>query len=263
MTNPRVLLYDIETIQNVVASFNLYERGGMHLPHENVIQERYIVCAAWKWLDEHKVHAVSVLDAPRRYKANPHDDLFVCETLHSQLSQADAIVAHNGDEYDIKFTEGRIIKHGLSPLPPIHKIDTLKVARSRFLLNSNRLDYLARYLGVGKKIHIDNQLWLGILAAKEPAATRAIRKMVAYNRHDVRLLEGVYLKLLPYVPNPVNQQLYTPGDPCSRCGSPRMTSQGIRRTTTRLYKRFQCQNCGGWDRASLADKSPKAARIPI
>jgi hypothetical protein len=49
------------------------------------------------------VHGVSVLDNPRRYQRNMHDDFHVVKALHKVLSKADVIVAHNGDAYDIKF----------------------------------------------------------------------------------------------------------------------------------------------------------------
>ena len=72
MAEPRILLWDIETTHNLAAVFRLGNDD--YIPHDNVVQERYIVTAAYKWLDKPAVHAVSVLDDPRRYKRNPHDD---------------------------------------------------------------------------------------------------------------------------------------------------------------------------------------------
>jgi DNA polymerase III epsilon subunit-like protein len=244
MSEPRIVLWDIETTHNIAAIFRLFED---YTSHENILQERYVVCAAWKVLGEGKVHAVSTLDNPKRYKRNPHDDRHVCEALHAVLSAADVIVAHNGDQYDIKFTEGRMLAHGLSPLPPITSIDTLKVAKSRLLLNSNKLDYLARYLGFGKKIRTENQLWLDILRGG-PAAATAIKKMVEYNKHDVVLLEKVFLKLRPYCANHINRALFGKTEGCPRCGSRKFQSRGsgTHKAISRVYRRFQCNSCGGW-----------------
>lgn len=250
MAEPRIVLWDIETVQNLVATFTLWERSGLSLPHRNVLQERYIVCASWKDLNEKRVHSVSVLDDPKRYRKNPFDDQHVVETLHEVLAEADVIVAHNGDQYDTKFTEGRILYHGLSPLPPLTKIDTKTVAKNRFNLNSNRLDYLGLYLGVGKKKEIDPQRWLDILS-QGPKAVEAIREMVRYNKQDILLLEKVFHKLRPYVPNHVNRQLFGEFEGCPRCGSRKVQSRQGReyhRTTTRVYPKFQCQECGGWFR---------------
>ena len=187
----RVVLWDIETSHNLVAKFNLSEE---YVSHENIVRERFIISFAWKLLGDPQVYACSLLDLPKKNR-RVGDDRFVCENLHAMLSNADVLVAHNGDKYDSKFATGRMIAHGLAPLPPISSIDTLKVARKRFLLNSNRLDYLGQYLGVGRKQATPRGLWLDVLNGDESA----LRQMVDYNKQDVLLLEQVYLKLQPYV----------------------------------------------------------------
>lgn len=244
MADPKVLIYDIETTHNLAAIFRLFED---YTSHENILRERYIVSVAWKWLGEKQVNAVSVLDKPSLYRKDPHNDAFVIETFDRILEEADVIVAHNGDAYDIKFLEGRRLFHGLSPLPPQTTIDTLKIAKSRFYLNSNKLDYLARYLGLGKKVRTDNEWWLDIVQGG-PKAVAAIKKMVHYNKIDVELLEKVFLKLRPYCANHINRELVG-GDGCPRCGSHRFQSRGVHRAISRVYQRFQCNDCGGWWRS--------------
>lgn len=248
MPQPRVILWDIETTHNLVAAFSLKNQDW--IPAENILQERYVVCASWKVLGEKKVYAVSTLDDPKRFKRNPHDDNYVLATLHNVLSTADIIVAHNGDQYDIKFTEGRMLIKGLPPLPPLSKIDTLKAARDRFLFNANNLDYLGQMLGVGRKKATPRGLWLKVLAGNKTA----IRTMVEYNKGDVLLLEKVFLKLRPYMGNHVNRELFD-GKGCPRCGSANFHRRGIHRSITQVYHRFQCQACGGWFRLRTVDKS--------
>ena len=250
---PRIVLWDIETTHNIVASFRLW--GEDYIPHENVLQERYIVCACWKVLGERKVHSVATTDNQKRFKANPHDDRHVIEALHKVASDADVLVAHNGDAYDVKFLKGRAIAHGLPPLPPLNTIDTKKVAKARFLFNSNRLDYLGRYLGVGKKSHTSPGLWLRVLQGD----ARAVREMVAYNKQDVLLLEAVFNKLRPHIPEHVNRKLYGSSGECPRCGSDDIRSNGIRYTAARAYRRLQCAECGGWFKGELAAKSKTRA----
>jgi len=243
---PRIVLYDIETTHNLVAVFGLLNYN--MLPHENILRERYVVSASWKELGEKEVHSVSVLDDPKRYAKDPHDDRFVIEKLHQVLSEADVIVAHNGDEFDLKYVETRILVHGLSPLPPILKIDTLKTARKRFYFNTNKLDYLGQFLGVGRKIKTDNELWLRIAKGDQSA----IREMVTYNKQDVKLLERVFLKLRPYIPDHVNRQLFGGSVGCPRCGSNDTQSRGTHKSLTQVYNRFQCNACGGWFRNNKA-----------
>jgi RNase H-like protein len=227
-----------------------------YIQPENIMQERYIVCAAWKELSEKRVHAVSVLDDPKLYKKDPHNDLFVLKTLHKVLSEADVIVAHNGDSYDLRFTEARMLIQGLDPLPPITKIDTLKVAKNRFLFNANKLDYLGHVLGVGRKKKTSGGLWLRIMNGD----AAAIKEIVAYNKQDVLLLERVFLKLRPYMDRYLSRGLFGKTG-CPRCGSKHVQSRGIHKAITRVYQRFQCQACGGWFRAMKNNENPQEYRL--
>lgn len=241
MAEPRIVIWDVENSHTVAAVFQLFND---YISHENILKEKYLISAAWKVLDEKQVHAVSVLDNPKLFKQDPNNDLHVVTTLHKVLSEADVIVAHNGDNFDIKLTEGRMLAQGLPPLPPIPSIDTLKVAKSRLLLSSNKLDYLGRYLGLGKKIPTRNELWLRVLQGDKAA----IREMVTYNKQDVVLLEKVFLKLRPYCANHLNRQLFDPSNKCPRCGSAHFQSRGTHKAISRTYQRFQCQDCLGWFR---------------
>ena len=251
MPEPRITLWDIETTHNLAAVFQLKHND--YINADNIVQERIIVCAAWKDLGKRAVHAVSTLDNPTpRFEQNLLNDKWVCEKLHEVLSSADVIVAHNGDEYDIKFTKGRFLVHGLPPLPPILSIDTLKVARKQFLLNANNLNYLGSLLKVGNKKPTKQGLWLKVLQGDQSA----IRQMVTYNKEDVRLLERVFLKLQPHIADHTNRQLFgTSGHgrlECPRCGSSDVQSRGIHRAATQTYQRYQCKKCAGWFRERRA-----------
>lgn len=252
---PRILLWDIETTHNKIAAFRLLNE--FMIPHDNILEERYIVCASWMWLGDKdsQVQAVSTLDDPKRFKKDITDDYAVVSKLHQVISQADVIVGHNGDHYDTKFAETRMIKQGLSPLHPVTSIDTLKIARNRFMFNSNKLDYLGQFLGLGKKIHTDNELWLKVLDG-DPAA---IKEMVVYNKQDVLLLRDVFLKLRPYMPNHINRQLFGNDEAgaCPRCGSRHIQARGRKVAISNVYNQFQCQECGGWFREKTADKKVK------
>lgn len=243
---PRVLFYDIETSHNVAAIFDLFSE---HTGHDSILQEKYIICFAFKWQGSKKVQAVSVLDDPARFAKNPNDDYHVIKSLHDILSTADAIVAHYGDKFDIKVFNSRAVYHGLPPLPPIHQIDTHKMARKKFKFNCNRLDYLGKYFKLGSKIKTDITLWLRCLRGEK----KAIQEMVHYNKGDVDLLEKIYYKLAPYVSNGLNANLFTDAKDalCPYCGSDHLQHRGFRYTKTRKYKRMQCQDCGSWSSASL------------
>lgn len=247
-TSPKVLFWDIETSLQPVAVFQLAHNDWIN--PENIVEERYIICGSWKWADSDKVHAVSVLNDVERYAKDPHDDKHVVEALHAVLSQADVIVHHNGDSFDKRYLETRALFHKLSPLPPTPTVDTYKVAKSRLMLNSNKLDYIGGLLGLGKKIKTSHGLWLRVMNGEKAA----VREMVEYNKQDVLLLEKVYEKLKPYMNSLTNLELFGASEGCPRCGSKKVQRRGLHRAISRVYQRFQCLGCGGWFRAFVNEK---------
>jgi hypothetical protein len=214
-----------------------------------IMQERYIICAAWRWEGEDEVQTVSVLDDLRLYKKNPHDDYHVVKVLRDVLAKADTIVHHNGDKFDKRYVDTRVLMHGFDPLPPVNSVDTYKVAKSRFLLSSNKLDYIGKFLKVGEKVSTTPGLWMRVLNGD----SGAVKEMVTYNVQDVVLLQGVYNKLKPYVITQTSREFFGETG-CPRCGSQKIQSRGTHKAITRTYQRFQCMGCGGWFKHLKADK---------
>lgn len=253
MSTPKILFWDLETAQNLVAVFRLANNDW--IDPSAIVRERYVICGSWKWMGEKQVHAISVLNDARRYTKDPYDDYHVVKVLHDILSQADVIVAHNGDSFDTKWLETRALFHKLPALPPIISIDTYKVAKARFYLNSNKLDYLGQFLGVGRKKETKTGLWMRVLKGEK----KAIHEMVEYNKQDVLLLERVFMKLRPYIANHINRELFG-GEGCPRCGSHKVQSRGFHRAISRVYRRWQCQACSGWFRSVVNDKTIKVSK---
>lgn len=234
---PRILFLDLETFPNIVMSWGLWVNG--MLDHDNIITERSIICGGWKWQGENEVHVVAI------DSADPHNDLNVVRTLHEVVSSADAVVAHNGDRFDVKWLRARIVHHGLSPLPPFIQIDTKKIAKAAFYFNSNKLAYLATYLGIGQKIKTEFGLWKDCLKGD----VKALAKMVRYNKRDVRLLEKVYDRLVPHLPSKLNKVLFTDREVCQHCGSKQIQYRGFYYTRSNKFRRYQCVSCGTWSRS--------------
>ena len=246
-SSARVIIYDIETSLQLVSVFQL--KYNEFIDPDNIVQERHVISVCYKWLGDDELHSISLLDDPKRFAKNPHDDKYVVEEFYKVLAKADCIVAHNGDMFDHKYLKTRILYHGLPMLPPVVSIDTYKIAKQQFLFNSNRLDYLGKFLGFGGKKPTSKGLWLRVLNGEKSA----VREMVDYNKQDVLLLEKVFKKLQPYVPNHINRELFGGGG-CPRCGSRKIQSRGVHRAITRTYQRFQCQKCMGWFRTLRADQ---------
>lgn len=239
---PKIILFDVEMTHNLVRSYNLIPR---YIPHRDIVKERYLICASWKELGKSKIHSVSVLEGDAL-----DDDYVVVKKLYDVLSDCDAVVGHYSDKFDMRVLNARMAYHGFPPLPPIIQIDTYKIAKSKFYFNSNSLDYIGKYLKVGRKIYIDQSLW----ERCEEGDPTAIRDMVKYNKGDVLLLDRVYKKLFPFVPAKLNYQLFTLKPVCPACGGKHVHSKGIQFTKARSYRRYKCQTCGHPFRSNKAIK---------
>jgi len=75
------------------------------------------------------------------------------------------------------------------------QFDTLKVAKAKFMFNSNKLDYISKFLGAEGKISTEMKLWDDIILRKCP---KALVKMLDYCDEDVRQLEIVYNALVSW-----------------------------------------------------------------
>lgn len=244
MGHTKILLYDIETSPLISYTWGTYEQNVIR-----VIEEWYILCFAYKWLGEKQTHVISLPDFPS-YSKHPKDDKHVVKALHKLFSEADVIIAHNGDKFDQKKSNARFIFHGLKPPEPYRTIDTLKVARKYAAFTSNRLDALGDFMHLGRKAETGGfDLWLDCMAGKK----EAWRKMKKYNKQDVVLLEQVYYTLRPWIDN--HPAATDKPDACPKCGHTVLMSRGWRVTKTTRYRRFSCNNCGGYSNFRVGEKS--------
>jgi hypothetical protein len=172
------MFWDVETSPNIVFSW----RTGFKLSisPESIIRERAIICICYKWEGSDRVYSL---------QWDEGDDRAMIEKFIPIMESADEMVAHNGDKFDVKWFNGRCLKHGFTPPMEPKTVDTLVIARRRFYLNSNRLDYLGHFLFGQGKIRTDFSLWRDIVLDN---SVSAMKKMVTYCKEDVRLLERVY-----------------------------------------------------------------------
>lgn len=243
---PRILIFDIETSPNISYTWGKWQQNVI-----DFIEEWRILCISWKWDGEAAVHYCGQDSFAGYYRKNPKCDLKVVEKLHSLFDEADIIIAHNGDKFDRKKANGRFLLHNMEPPSPYKTVDTLKVARRQFALNSNKLTDLGKALGLGQKVsHSGFDLWKGCMDG-DP---KKWAEMARYAKQDVRLLSKVYKRMLPWIENHPNYNLFfASGDPvCPNCGSgpKHHMKRGISRNQTRSYQRFQCKKCSKYFRDS-------------
>jgi len=169
--------------------------------------------------------------------------------IHTLLTEADVVVQYYGSKFGIPVLNKEFLLAKMGPPAPYRQVDVLKTFRRRFRFAANNLDHVAQRLGIGSKVkHKGMALWHDVMQGiKKAQAT-----MERYNKHDVRLLEKVYERVLPWIPNHPNHALYVEGDKavCPSCATGSLTKRGFAYTTTGKYQRYQCNGCGCWPRGS-------------
>lgn len=235
LRQPKILLFDIETAPNLSYVWGHYEQNV--LAH---VTERYMICWAAKWFNGKTT--VKALPDYDNYKAGSEDDKQLVIDLWNLFNEADVIIGHNGDSFDIKWANTRFLLHGLEIPAPYKTVDTLKVARRYFKFNSNKLNDLGKTLGVGQKVqHTGFALWQGCLQGDE----KSWKMMRRYNRQDVTLLEKVYIKLRPWMTNHPNIAVMSDIEKgCRVCGGTELIKSGWNYTATGRRKDYRCKGCG-------------------
>lgn len=233
------ICYDIETAPNIG---EFWEPGyNITITPEQILAERQIICISYK--EEGKRVKHLEWQQPKDlseyiFGDNEHDKQMIKEFLEI-IDDADEIVAHNGNRFDLKWIKGRAIRLGLKIPPDIITVDTCLVARQQLNCNSNKLDYLAKFLGVGGKIATGGYgLWKAVIRGDE----KAMKKMIRYCDNDVVILEKVFNKLKPLIKNKLS--VSNNRRECAECGnrmkihSHKILASGAKRTV------LECGRCG-------------------
>jgi hypothetical protein len=230
----KILLLDIETAPNVAYVWGLFKEN---IPLQRIVESGYVLCWAAKWLGEEEI----MFDSIHRSKSR-----IMLKRIHTLLDEADAVIHYNGNSFDIPTLNKEFLLNRMTPPSPAKQIDLLNVSRSRFRFLSNKMDYVAQALGVGKKKNTTFELWVQCMNKDSDAWA----KMEEYNRGDVEILEGIYNVYKPWIKNHPNMGLYEDGDEatCPACGSKHLTRRGYSFTATGKYQRYSCNDCGHWSR---------------
>ena len=251
----KVLFYDIETAPNLAYVWGHYD--------QNVVRqyrEWYVLCFSYKWEGQKSTKVVSLPDFPEIYAANPENDIAVVGALWKLFDEADIVVAHNGDRFDMRKANARFAYHGLTPPTMPLQVDTLKVARRYFMFNSNKLGDLGEHLGLGNKEATGGfELWAGCMRGDE----KSWRIMKRYAKQDVDLLQDVYERLRPWMTNHPNRALID-GRPhaCPSCGHDELIRRGNRSTKVAQYVQYQCKGCGSYCRDRLRSEAVTPSVTP-
>lgn len=249
-----VLVFDVETAPLLA---HVWHPFGDYVGIDQLLHSSFMLTWSAKWYgDDHMMN-----DRLTGDEALAQDDTRIIESLAELVREADVVIAHNGDRFDIPVLNKRLFLLGLEPLPPITSIDTLKLAKKNFKLARNNLDHIARELGLGGKIKTDFDLWKNAYQGDEDA----LKEMQTYNDYDVVILEKVFDRMKPYVRR-LKRMVDGPGFTCPFCGSEDLSKaekpsgeDKPYRTQVSTYQMWQCQNCRKFSRS----KTLKEKRHPL
>lgn len=234
-----ILLLDVETSPSTAYVWKLWKEN---IPLARLIDSSEVLCFTAKWLGEDELFFNSV------YHSRPKRML---NEIHKLLSEADAVVHYNGNSFDIPVLNKEFVLNGMGPPAPYKNIDLLRTVRNQFKFVSNKLDYVCERLGLGKKIETDFRLWVDCMNMDH----NAWLKMEEYNKHDVVLLERLYLILLPWIKGHPNQAVYREHICCPVCGSVDFQYRGYTYSRSLKYRRIQCNECKAWFREACSEKT--------
>lgn len=225
----KTLFFDLETTPILGYVWRAYEDNLIEIERDTTL-----LCFAYKWNDGH----VKIATRPAL------SEKAMVKLLWSLFDEADVIVGHNGDKFDIKVSNALFLRYNLPPPSPYKTVDTLKLAKKYFRFTRNKLDHLA-YILLGKnKIQTDSSLWLRCI--KNDA--KALAEMAKYCKYDVTLLYEVYEKLKSWHIGHPNFNVYNgTTHKCPVCGGD-CQRRGVMVTRVGKYQRYQCKVCGAWSK---------------
>lgn len=229
MTKVKRLFYDLETSPNIGYFWQSGYR--ISIPPENIIKERQIICVSYKWEGE-PVQTIAWKNG---------NDKSLVKKFIKIARQADELIAHNGDKFDLKWLNTRCLIHGIN-FPEAKTVDTLVIARRRFRFNSNKLDYIANYLFGENKISTSFSLWKNVCNGDK----EALAEMVRYCEKDVVLLERVWNELQKFHKPKTHAGTLAGYDrwTCPECASENVHTNKTRTTTAGNFRfEMKCKDC--------------------
>jgi len=252
-TSAKVLILDIETAPISAYVWGIWNQNvGTHQ-----IQSDWF-CLTWaaKWLFEDKVYSAKLKPA----EVLEQDDKRIIEGIWKLVNEADIVIAHNGEKFDMPKLNSRFIINGLNPPLPYQQIDTLKHIRRQFGFTSNKLDYVNKLLNLKRKKETNFELWERCMKGNKDA----LKEMEDYNVQDVRILEETYLLIRAWIKPHPNMGLFILDEKehrCPNCGSSDLEVMGkTYNTTANIYELMRCSNCGASSRKRLGSANIKQKR---
>lgn len=238
---PKVLIFDIETAPMEVYVWGLFKQ------HPNIEQIKKDWCVlSWsaKWLFDSNVMSARINAA----QAYDRDDSSILEEMWNLFDEADIVIAHNAQRFDVRKLNARWMQYGYVKPSSYVVIDTLKQAKTIMAPASWKLKYLNKFLKLAEQKDDSNYgMWVRAVEGDDTA----IEEMLEYNKQDVVALEELYVRIRPWMKSHPNLALYVDSTEslCPTCTSDNLQWNGYYYTPAGKYASFRCLTCGALGRS--------------
>jgi hypothetical protein len=185
-----ILYIDLEISKSLYYSYGAKVHS-KYLRAEDRVHGYYVICWSASYLGSDKVFS-ECIDSK---SAMHQDDSKILKKLRDLMYSTDIIAGHNVDAYDIKRANTRFLLNGIAPVIDKKTVDTLRVARSKFAFESNRLGEICKELGLRDKDDITDADWQKIVRTGDK---KTLKKVSDYCVGDVTNGKALLEKLLPY-----------------------------------------------------------------
>lgn len=245
-TKPKILLLDVETAPLEVVTWGIWDQN---IPLSRIKKDWSILSWSAKWLGDDPKKIMYMDTFKQRDK---RDDTKILKKMHKLLDEADFVVGHHSDKFDIPKLNARFILKGMRPPSSYGTFDTKKLATKYFGFTSNKLEYITHNLCTKyKKLKHGkfpgNTLWDEYLKGNKEAQ----KEMEEYNKYDVLSLEEAFLKFLPWESANLFQNYYNCDIDICTCGSIDFKKSGYYYTDAGKFQKLKCTHCG----AEMRDKT--------
>jgi hypothetical protein len=171
------------------------------------------------------------------------DDKRLLVEASKLIAKADILVGHFASVFDRRFFQGRLLIHGLPPIPPTRLRDTYMISRSVANYSSNRLKHLCKILGFENQ-KLENgwpMAWFEVMQGN----MKSLRAMAKYCEGDVEALQELYRRLLPF--DNAHPRIYEDRTKCGSCGG-EVQYRGTIIVRDARFRRYVCKSCSHWGR---------------
>ena len=248
--NKKILFWDIEVFPAVYYGWSKFN------PPFSQIEKTSINTICYKWAHEKKVETIQL--TKKQHAKDPRNELPLIKQMLKVINEADIVIAHNGDRFDWKKFNARVLKYGLKPARKPKLIDTLKMVKREAAFDSHRLGDLCTELGIKTKVETEKNLFIKALHS-----WKHYEALADYCRHDVLALEALYDRLRPHCKPTVNAAgLANKLKACASCGSDHLIKYGtyILNNGTEV-QRYRCGDCGSTKTRDSANGSKTLTAI--